>query len=45
MKKEWKKPALEVLEVQATAASTTNGPFTDEAYIPGQWSSSPRFTS
>ena len=45
MKKEWEKPQLEVLSVENTYASTTNGPFTDEAYVPGQYSDNPRFTS
>lgn len=45
MKKEWQKPELEVLEVSQTMASTTSGPYTDEAYVPGQWSTDPRFTS
>ncbi|WP_169086950.1 paeninodin family lasso peptide [Paenibacillus sp. PL91] len=44
-KKQWIKPELEVLHVHMTAASTTNGPFTDEAYVPGQNSDKPRFTS
>ncbi|WP_142247964.1 paeninodin family lasso peptide [Alkalihalobacterium alkalinitrilicum] len=35
MKREWKKPELEVLEVTDTMASTVNGPYTDEAYVPG----------
>lgn len=45
MKKEWQMPVLEVLEVNMTMASTKNGPYTDEAYVPGQWSEDPRFTS
>ncbi|MDQ0063394.1 paeninodin family lasso peptide [Paenibacillus harenae] len=44
-KKEWQAPALEVLDVNQTMASTTNGPLTDEAYVPGKWSEKPRFTS
>ncbi|WP_259391323.1 paeninodin family lasso peptide [Paenibacillus sp. 1011MAR3C5] len=44
-KKEWNKPELEVLQVQMTEASTHNGPFTDEAYTPGNNSEFPRFTS
>lgn len=44
-KQNWVKPELEVLEVNATMASTTNGPFTDEAYVPGEYSDNPRFTS
>jgi hypothetical protein len=36
MKKEWKKPVLEALEVKATMASTVYGPYTDEAYVPGE---------
>lgn len=44
-KKVWNKPELEVLHVHMTAASTTNGPMTDEAYVPGQYSEDPRFTS
>lgn len=44
-KKEWSKPVLEILQVSMTEATTTNGPFTDEAYIPGQYSNSPRFVS
>jgi len=44
-KKEWHQPALEVLDVNQTAASTHNGPKTDEAYIEGQWNTDPRFTS
>jgi hypothetical protein len=35
MKKEWKQPALEVLDVNMTMASTVYGPYTDEAYHPG----------
>jgi|GEM_PF-3297139 hypothetical protein len=45
LKKEWSKPELEVLQVHMTEASTTNGPLTDEAYVPGQYSENPRFTS
>lgn len=45
MKKVWEKPELEVLDVKQTFASTNNGPYTDEAYVPGQWSENPRFTS
>ncbi|MEK3881779.1 paeninodin family lasso peptide [Paenibacillus sp. PL2-23] len=45
MKKEWSKPELEVLSVQMTEASTRTGPLTDEAYVPGQYSNDPRFTS
>jgi hypothetical protein len=44
-KKEWQKPVLEVLNVQLTEASTTDGPLTDEAYIQGIRTSGPRFTS
>lgn len=44
-KKVWNKPELEVLQVHMTAASTKNGPFTDEAYVPGKHSENPRFTS
>ncbi|SFL15867.1 hypothetical protein SAMN03159341_103537 [Paenibacillus sp. 1_12] len=44
-RKEWKKPALEMLDVQMTEASTTDGPETDEAYIAGIRSKLPRFTS
>jgi hypothetical protein len=44
-KKNWEKPMLEVLAVNMTMASTTNGPLTDEAYVPGQYSEDPRFTS
>lgn len=44
-KKVWNKPELEVLQVHMTAASTRNGPLTDEAYNPGHNSESPRFTS
>ncbi|MFN7250068.1 MAG: paeninodin family lasso peptide [Anaerobacillus sp.] len=36
MKKLWSKPQLEVLEVSKTAASTVSGPYTDEAYVPGE---------
>lgn len=36
MKKGWKKLELEVLKVSQTMASTVNGPYTDEAYIPGE---------
>lgn len=36
MKKAWNAPVLEVLDVKMTMASTVNGPYTDEAYIPGQ---------
>ena len=35
MKKEWKQPVLEVLDVKMTMASTVYGPYTDEAYEPG----------
>ena len=45
MKKVWEKPVLEVLNINMTMASTFNGPFTDEAYVPGQGSDKPRFTS
>ncbi|WP_209122926.1 paeninodin family lasso peptide [Alkalihalobacillus sp. BA299] len=45
MKKQWYKPELEVLDVNETMASTDDGPYTDEAYVPGQKSSEPRFTS
>ncbi|MFC0216450.1 paeninodin family lasso peptide [Paenibacillus chartarius] len=44
-KKEWKQPVLEVLSVQMTEASTTDGPFNDEAYVPGVRNKNPRFTS
>jgi hypothetical protein len=44
-KKQWNKPELEILNVHMTAASTRNGPFTDEAYVAGQNSENPRFTS
>lgn len=44
-KKEWNKPELEVLQVNLTEASTHTGPFTDEAYNPGNNSEFPRFTS
>jgi hypothetical protein len=36
MKKVWKQPELEVLDVKMTMASTVFGPYTDEAYVPGQ---------
>ncbi|MDE5413809.1 paeninodin family lasso peptide [Alkalihalobacterium chitinilyticum] len=36
MKREWKKPELEVLNVSETMASTVYGPYTDEAYVPGE---------
>lgn len=36
MKKEWNVPVLEVLNVKMTMASTVTGPYTDEAYVPGQ---------
>lgn len=45
MKKVWEKPVLEVLNINMTMASTKNGPFVDEAYVPGQYSEEPRFTS
>lgn len=45
MKMDWEKPNLEILDISKTMASTTNGPYTDEAYVPGQWSENPRFTS
>lgn len=35
MKKEWKKPVLEKLDVNMTFASSVDGPYTDEAYVPG----------
>ncbi|WP_273717044.1 paeninodin family lasso peptide [Alkalihalobacillus pseudalcaliphilus] len=44
MKNEWVKPTLEMLDISLTMAQTTNGPFTDEAYVPGEWSEDPRFT-
>jgi hypothetical protein len=44
-KKEWQKPVLEMLDVQMTEASTTDGPLTDEAYIQGIRTGRPRFTS
>ncbi|WP_153017290.1 paeninodin family lasso peptide [Alkalihalobacillus trypoxylicola] len=36
MKKVWEKPKLEQLAVQKTMASTVIGPYTDEAYVPGE---------
>ncbi|WP_235561156.1 paeninodin family lasso peptide [Bacillus sp. FJAT-28004] len=45
VKKQWNKPELEVLHVHMTAASTKTGPYTDEAYVPGEYSEDPRFTS
>ncbi|WP_216829028.1 paeninodin family lasso peptide [Alkalihalobacterium elongatum] len=36
MKKQWCKPELEVLNVNETMASTVWGPYTDEAYVPGE---------
>ena len=36
MKKQWQNPTLEVLDIKMTMASTVNGPYTDEAYVPGQ---------
>ncbi|MFC0560080.1 paeninodin family lasso peptide [Halalkalibacter alkalisediminis] len=36
MKQTWKKPVLEELKVNMTMASTVNGPYTDEAYVPGE---------
>jgi hypothetical protein len=36
MKKDWQKPVLEVLDVSMTMASTVHGPYTDEAYKPGE---------
>lgn len=36
MKKAWKAPVLEVLDVKMTMASTVWGPYTDEAYVPGE---------
>ncbi|WLR42773.1 paeninodin family lasso peptide [Bacillus carboniphilus] len=36
MKKTWHAPKLEILSVEKTMASTTDGPLTDEAYVPGQ---------
>lgn len=36
MKRQWKQPQLEELNIQQTMASTVNGPLTDEAYIPGE---------
>ncbi|WP_419872091.1 paeninodin family lasso peptide [Candidatus Pristimantibacillus sp. PTI5] len=47
-KKEWNKPVLDVLSVHMTAASTNDGPLTDEAYVAGQpaaYPGQPRFTS
>lgn len=47
-KKEWKSPKVEVLSVDMTMASTVDGPYVDEAYVPGQRSDTPphnRFTS
>lgn len=35
MKKQWMKPNLEVLDVKMTMASSITGPYTDEAYVPG----------
>jgi hypothetical protein len=34
--KKWQKPTLEILDVNKTMASTVTGPYTDEAYVPGQ---------
>lgn len=36
MKKEWVELKVEVLDVSKTMASTVFGPYTDEAYVPGQ---------
>lgn len=36
MKKAWSKPAIEILNVNLTMASTVYGPYTDEAYVPGE---------
>lgn len=36
MKKSWQQPILEVLDVKMTMASTVTGPYTDEAYVPGE---------
>lgn len=46
-KKEWQKPELEMLEVHRTMASSVDGPYTDEAYVPGEEADAPyyRFTS
>ncbi|WP_144376745.1 paeninodin family lasso peptide [Paenibacillus sp. FSL A5-0031] len=44
-KKQWNRPELEILQVHMTAASTHNGPLTDEAYVPGKHDEKPRFTS
>ncbi|WP_368657356.1 paeninodin family lasso peptide [Metabacillus halosaccharovorans] len=35
MKNTWKRPTLEVLDVNMTMASTVFGPYTDEAFNPG----------
>lgn len=47
MKKEWKKPVLEKLDVNMTMASSVDGPYTDESYVPGETSDDPfyRFDS
>lgn len=37
MKKQWQSPALEVLDVKMTMASTVHGPKTDEAYVEGKY--------
>lgn len=36
MKKAWQQPVLEGLDVKMTMASTVWGPYTDEAYVPGE---------
>ncbi|MDQ0256587.1 hypothetical protein J2S74_004009 [Evansella vedderi] len=36
MKKQWQKPELQALDVTHTMASTVWGPYTDEAYVPGE---------
>jgi hypothetical protein len=36
MKKNWNNPKFDVLNVENTLASTVHGPYTDEAYVPGE---------
>lgn len=36
MKQQWKQPKLEELNIHLTMASTVEGPYTDEAYVPGE---------
>ncbi|MHA7139540.1 paeninodin family lasso peptide [Rossellomorea arthrocnemi] len=36
MKKVWNKPTIEALDIKMTMASTVWGPYTDEAYVPGE---------